>query len=140
VSYLLDTNVVSEWARPRPEPRVVAWLACVDEDTVHLSVITVAELQCGIELLPPGPKRERLARWLAGDLLDRFEGRLLDVTRDVAREWGMISAEAQNAGRPMGVVDAFFAATARVRGLTLVTRNDAHFRHAGIELLNPWTD
>ncbi len=139
MNYLLDTNVVSEWVRPKPDPRVVAWLAAANEDAVHLSVITIAELERGIELLPKGARRERLTRWVAGELLQRFEGRLLDVTADVAREWGRISARAQKAGRPIGVVDAFFAATARVGELTLVTRNDAHFLDAGIDVLNPWT-
>jgi predicted nucleic acid-binding protein len=138
VNFLLDTNVVSEWVRPKPDPNVVAWLAATTEDTVRLSVITIAELERGIRLLPDGARRERLERWLAGDLLERFEGRLLDVTADVAREWGRISASARKAGRPIGVVDAFFAATARVGELTLVTRNDAHFRDTGVDLLNPW--
>ncbi len=114
-------------------------MADVDEDRVFLSVITLAELQRGVDLLPPGQKRDRLTAWLTGDLLDRFAGRLLDVTLDVAREWGTVCAQAQRAGTSLGAMDAFFAATARVRGLTLVTRNDTDFASAGIELLNPWT-
>ena len=138
MNFLLDTNVVSEWVRPRPEPRVVAWLADADEDRVFLSVITLAEIQRGVDLLPAGRKRDRLAAWAAGDLLERFEGRLLDVTPEVAREWGAVSARAQRAGRKLGLMDAFFAATARVHGLTLVTRNEEDFAAAGVDLLNPW--
>jgi predicted nucleic acid-binding protein len=139
VSFLLDTNVVSEWARPRPEPAVVAWLADVDEDRVFLSVITLAELQLGIESLPAGPKRARLLAWFDDDLLPRFESRVIGVTPAVARDWGTVSALAQRAGKPIGAMDAFVAATARVHGLALVTRNDADFRAVGIELLNPWS-
>ena len=138
MNFLLDTNVVSEWVRPRPEPRVVAWLADADEDRVFLSVITLAEIQRGVDLLPAGRKRERLAAWAAGDLPERFEGRLLDVTREVAREWGAVSARAQRAGRKLGLMDGFFAATARVHGLTLVTRNEEDFAATGVDLLNPW--
>ena len=138
MNFLLDTNVVSEWVRPRPEPRVVAWLADADEDRVFLSVITLAEIQRGVDLLPAGRKRDRLAAWAAGDLLERFEGRLLDVTREVAREWGAVSALAQRAGRKLGLMDGFFAATARVHGLTLVTRNEEDFAATGVDLLNPW--
>ncbi len=138
MNYLLDTNVVSEWVKPRPEPSVVAWLADIDEDRVFLSVITLAELQRGIALLPESPKRQRLESWLAGELVDRFEGRLLDVTRTVAHAWGTVVVQAQRGGRPLGAMDAFFAATARVHDLTLVTRNDTHFAGAGISLLNPW--
>jgi predicted nucleic acid-binding protein len=137
--YLLDTNVVSEWARPSPEPSVIRWLAEVDEDRVFLSVVTLAELEQGVRLLPEGDKRERLAQWLAGDLLDRFQGRILDVTPDIAREWGEVSAVRQRAGRPIGALDAFFAATTRMHDLTLVTRNDRDFEGTGVRLLNPWT-
>lgn len=139
MNFLLDTNVVSEWARPRPEPRIVAWLADVDEDRVFLSVITLAELQLGTESLPIGAKRDRLLAWLDEDLLERFESRILDVTPAVARDWGAVCVLAQRAGKPIGAMDAFFAATARVRGLTLVTRNDADFSPVGVELLNPWS-
>lgn len=140
MSYLLDTNVVSEWIRPRPEPRVVAWLAEVDEDRVFLSVVTLAEIQRGVDLLPRSRKRDRLARWRDGELLDRFETRVLDVTQAVAREWGTLTAHAQRSGRPIGAMDAFIAATARVHRLTLVTRNDGDFTSTGVELFNPWTE
>lgn len=140
MSYLLDTNVVSEWARSRPEPRVVAWLADVDEDRVFLSVITLAELRRGVDLLPRGKRRDDLETWLTEDLLVRFEARVLDVTPAIAREWGAISAQSQRRGRPIGVMDAFVAATARVHELIVVTRNDGDFRSVGVELLNPWTD
>ena len=138
MSYLLDTNVVSEWAKPRPEPRVIAWLADVDEDRVFLSVVTFAELHRGIELLPPGRKKDRLSVWADADLFERFEGRVLDVTPPVARSWGAVMAHSQTAGRALGTMDAFFAATALVHDLTLVTRNDADFSAAGIEVFNPW--
>lgn len=139
MNFLLDTNVVSEWARPRPEPRVVAWLADVDEDRVFLSAITVAELQLGIESLPVAAKRQRLLAWLDQELLERFESRIVDVTPPVARDWGAVCALGQRAGKPIGAMDAFFAATARVHGLTLVTRNDADFSEVGVALLNPWS-
>lgn len=139
MSYLLDTNVVSEWTRPRPDPKVITWLAEVDEDRVFLSVIAFAEIERGITLLAPGKKRDRLAAWLAGDLQDRFAGRLLDVTPAVAHEWGALSAQAQRRGTPVGVLDAFVAAIARVHGLTLVTRNDVDFKSVDVAVFNPWT-
>ena len=138
MNYLLDTNVVSEWARPRPAPQVVRWLADADEDRVFLSVITIAELERGVSLLPTGKKRESLASWIANDLLERFEGRLLDVTVEVARAWGVVMSAAQRAGRPLAAMDGFFAATSRAHGLALVTRNDADFASTGVEIVNPW--
>ncbi len=106
---------------------------------VFLSVITIAELQRGIDLLAAGPRRDRLNTWLAGDVLTRFEGRILDVTRDVAHRWGTLCAEAQRKGRILSAMDAFFAATAAVHGLTLVTRNSSDFEATGITLFDPWT-
>ena len=139
MNYLLDTNVVSEWAKLRPEPGVVRWLADADEDRVFLSVITIAELQRGIDLLAAGAKRDRLNTWLAGDVLTRFEGRILAVTCDVARRWGTLCAETQRKGHTLGAIDAFLAATAAVHGLTLVTRNSRDFEATRISFFNPWT-
>jgi toxin FitB len=101
-------------------------------------VVTVAELERGVELLPTGTRRDRLATWLSSDLLARFDGRIVDIDVEVAREWGRLTARAQRVGRPMGVIDAFFAATARVFDLVLVTRNDSDFSEAAIEIFNPW--
>lgn len=138
MSFLLDTNVVSEWVKPQPNPQVVAWLQDVDEDRVFLSVASVAEIRRGIELLPPGKRRDRLDSWLTRDLPARFEGRVLDINSQIAEAWGAIMARGQKAGLNLDVLDAFFAATAKVHGLTLVTRNVQDFLRIGIPLLNPW--
>ena len=123
MSFPLDTNVLSEWVKPRPEPGVVAWSAAADENDVFLSVISFAELRRGVELLAAGRRRERLANWIADDLTARFHGRVLDVDGRVADAWGQIMARSQRAGRALGAMDAFFAATAQAHDLTLVTRN-----------------
>lgn len=139
MKYLLDTNVVSEWVKPRPEPRVVGWLAGVDEDRVYLSVVTVAEIRHGIERLQPGRRRTRLDAWLREDLPLRFEGRLLGIDAVVADAWGAIVARRDRSGRPIGVMDAFVAATAEVHALTLVTRNASDFASAVTAVFDPWT-
>jgi predicted nucleic acid-binding protein len=138
LSFLLDTNVVSEWVRPRPDENVVAWLAEVDEDQVFMSVVSFAELRRGVELLPAGPRRNRLEDWIPGDLAARFHGRVLDIDRRLADAWGRIMARSQRAGRGLGPMDAFFAATAESHELTLVTRNARDFDSVGIALHNPW--
>ena len=138
MSFLLDTNVVSEWVKPRPDPGIVAWLAEVDEDRVFLSVVTLAELRHGIEPLAPGGRRRRLDEWLRGELPLRFEGRLLPVDQAVADRWGEVVARRAAAGPPIGVMDAFIAATATVHSLKLVTGNAADFRSAVEEIVNPW--
>jgi predicted nucleic acid-binding protein len=138
VSFLLDTNVVSEWVKPRPEPNVVAWLAAVDEEQVFMSVISFAELRRGVELLPSGQRRDRLANWIADDLTARFDGRIIEVDRHVADAWGRVMSRAQRAGRALGAMDAFFAATAEAHDLTLVTRNVQDFEILSLPLHSPW--
>jgi toxin FitB len=138
VSFLLDTNVISEWAKLRPEPKVISWLADVDEDRVFISVASVAEIRRGIELMTAGARRERLEAWLTEELPDRFEGRILSIDRGIANGWGVMMARAQKAGLTLGSRDAFFAATAHVHGFVLVTRNVRDFQPVGIGTLNPW--
>jgi len=138
VSFLLDTNVISEWVKPRPDPRVIAWLAETDEDRTFLSVVSFAEIRRGIELLPDGRRRSRLAAWPAEELPARFEGRILPVDRRIAETWGILTARGSQAGATLGSIDAFFAATAEARRLTLVTRNTKDFATIGIPLVNPW--
>ena len=138
MSFLLDTNGVSEWVRPRPNAGVMAWLAEADEDGVFLSVVTLAELRHGIERMAVGQRRRRLNEWLANDLLFRFEGRVLLVDVTVADSWGRLTASREASGRPISVADAFIAATAAVHGLTVVTRNVADFERT-VRTVNPWS-
>jgi predicted nucleic acid-binding protein len=139
VSFLLDTNIVAEWAKPRPNAGVVEWLAEADEDRVFVSVVTIAEVRRGIERLPAGRRRDRLVAWLSDDLPLRFEDRVLPIDRQVADAWGRIVASRESAGRPIAIMDAFIAATAEVHGLTLVTRNLGDFAEAVPGLVNPYS-
>jgi predicted nucleic acid-binding protein len=140
VTFLLDTNVVSEWAKPRPDPGVVRWLYEVDEDRLFLSVITVAELHFGVERLVPGARRNKLDAWVREELTERFVGRILPVDEGVAAIWGQVLAYSETQGRRMNLMDCFLAATAKVHNLTLVTRNRGDFAGYGGEVLNPWSD
>jgi predicted nucleic acid-binding protein len=138
VSFLLDTVVISEWVKPQPQPRVVAWLKQVDEEQVFLSVVSLAEIRRGVELMPADKRRDRIDSWLTVDLPARFHRRILAIDGQIAETWGIMMARGRKAGRNVGVLDAFFAATAEVHRLTLVTRNVADFQQLGISLLNPW--
>jgi toxin FitB len=139
VNFLLDTNVVSEWTRPRPDAGVVTWLAEADEDRVFLSVVTLAELRHGIERMPAGARRDRLDLWATDDLPARFEARILPIDADIADRWGRIMARGQAGGRPVHAMDGFIAATTERHDLTLVTRNISDFEILDIRLLNPWS-
>ncbi len=137
MTFLLDTNVVSEWVKPQPNAAVIAWLDEVDEDRVFLSVITLTELRYGVECLPAGKRRKRLEDWLQYELPLRFEGRILDIDAKIADVCGTVVARREAAGRPIAAMDAYLAATAEVHRLTLVTRNDADFEGIA-RCLNPW--
>ena len=140
MSFLLDTNVISEWVKPRPNPGVIAWLAEIDEDRTFISVITLAELRSGINLLAVGRRRDRLNAWLADELPTRFEGRVLSIDTAVADCWGRITASARTAGRTIHAMDAFLAATADIHRLTVITRNVLDFQNAGTRVLCPWSE
>lgn len=140
MSFLLDTTVVSEWVKPRPDRGVVAWLAEVDEDRVFLSVVTLAELRYGIERLAAGSRRKRLDEWLRDELPLRFEGRVLPIDPVVADVWGKVVVRSEAAGRPIGAMDALIAATAQTHGMTLVTRNTSDFEASLSRIINPWAE
>jgi hypothetical protein len=139
MTFLLDTNVISEPMKARPNPGVLAWLAQVDEDSVFLSVVTITELRYGIERLGSGRRRDRLEGWLRKDLTSRFGERILPVDLEIADACGRLIARSESVGRPIEPRDAFIAATAEVRGLTLVTRNVSDFEATVKNLVTPWT-
>lgn len=139
MNYLLDTNVISEPTKARPNEGVVNWLATVNEDSVFMSVVTVTELRYGIERLPAGKRRSRLDTWLRQELIPRFEGRVLPVHLEIAEVCGRLVARTESVGRQMEPRDAFLAATAEVHGLALVTRNVADFESIVGNIVTPWT-
>lgn len=135
MSYLLDTNVLSELAKPRPAPAVLAWFADVAEAQLHLSILSLGELRRGVELLPAGGKRERLRRWLEHGLPQRFESRLLPIDSAISERWGRLCAEAP---RTLPAIDGLLAATALHHDLRIVTRNERDFAGTRVTVVNPW--
>jgi len=139
VSFLLDTNVVSEIVNPRPNAGLLAWLAEADEDQTYVSVITLLELRYGVERMAFGRQRKRLEEWLDNDLPMRFESRILAVDARVADACGRLVARSESQGHPLETRDALIAATAEGHGLTLVTRNVSDFKPVVKNLLSPWS-
>jgi toxin FitB len=137
VSYLLDTCVVSEPTRPRPATSVIAWLQSTAPESLYLSVLTLGELEKGIERLSDGRRRKQLRQWLQA-IRVASEERILGVDDAIATEWGRMLARGENQGRPLPVIDALLAATAIVHGLTVVTRNSSDIARTGAALLDPW--
>jgi predicted nucleic acid-binding protein len=138
MSFLLDTNVISELVAPKPNPSVTHWLEGLDQESIFLSVITIGELQRGIEKLPDSKRKKTLSEWLTGDLLIRFGDQVLPIDVSVILTWGTLVASMEANGKPIPAIDSLLAATARQFGLTFVTRNTRHFKATGISLFNPW--
>jgi len=137
MSYLLDTNVLSELRRRAPAPAVLAWFQDRPVGSLYLSVLTLGELRKGIEALADEPRRLGLIDWLETQLPAFFAGRILPVDATVADRWGRMLAAA---GRPVPAIDSLLAATAAAQGLTLVTRNLRDVADLGVPVINPWTD
>ncbi|MER5620328.1 type II toxin-antitoxin system VapC family toxin [Streptosporangium sp. NPDC002544] len=134
IGYLLDTNVVSEARKRNGSPQVKDWIAAAHGPTLYISSLTVGEIRCGVEL-----RRRRdpdqatvLERWLHG-LQRQFDDRIVPVTVEAAEEWGRL-----NAIRPLPTTDGLIAATARVNGWTLVSRNTKDFAGTGVSVVNPF--
>jgi len=136
VSYLLDTNVISELARKKPSDRVIRWFREIPDEALHLSVLTLGEIRKGVEGLPAGARREKLRVWLEMELSEWFEDRVLPVDAAVADRWGRLLSEMQ---RPLPAVDSLLAATALHHDLRFVTRNKADFDYPGLDVIDPWS-
>lgn len=136
MSYLLDTNVLSELRHKVPDAGVVDWFARRPASTLYLSVLTLGELRKGIEGVADAARRMALTDWLETDLPRFFAGRILAVDVQVADRWGRLVAAA---GRPLPAIDSLLGATAAQHGLRMVTRNSRDFADLGLELVNPWT-
>lgn len=137
--FLIDTNVLSEYNKPGgPDVGVKRWLSGTPRELQHISVITLAEIQKGIELLLPGKRKTQLEQWFQQELEGWFSGRILYIDRQVGSHWASLVAKAIRTGRPLPTIDSLIAATALAHNLTIVTRNVRDFQTAGVPTLNPW--
>jgi hypothetical protein len=136
---LLDTNVVSEAMRPKPERKVLAWLDAQAAETLYLSTISLAELLLGIEGLPTGKRRKALAAALAEQLIALFGERIMPFDLAAAQTYPKIVTRARRHGHPIAVADAQIAAIAASRHFSVATRDEAPFQAAGVLVINPWT-
>jgi predicted nucleic acid-binding protein len=136
--FLIDTNVLSEFARRQPaDARVDRWLKTANEESLFVSVLTMAEIRRGVELLPAGKRRFELEAWYVA-LQVSFADRLLPVTMPIGDRWAKLSAQAQRRGTPLAILDGFIGATALEHELTVVTRNVRDFAAMDVVVLNPW--
>src|SRR5580700_4822775 len=139
MAWLLDTNVLSELRRLRPDPNVLAFIADHPLDQLYISAVTLAELRFGIEILSEGSsRRDELNHWLTNKIRPMFEQRVLQVTEDIMFRWRIVAEEGRKAGHTFSQPDLIIAATALHYGLTMVTRDRGDFEKAGVLVINPW--
>ena len=134
----MDTNVISELVKPKPEANVTEWIENTDESLLYLSVLTLGEIRRGFAALPQSRRRATLEAWLDKDLGARFEDRILTIDQQVADRWGLLTAAARNSGIVLPVIDGLLAATALEHNLTLVTRDTGQIPSMGVAVFNPW--
>jgi toxin FitB len=137
--WLLDTNIVSELRKPRPEPKVVSFIAKQPLDSLFVSEVTFAEIRFGIEQVNDPARRAELNDWLTHKLRAMFDRRVLAVTEDVILKWRLMVEEGRKVGHTFSQPDLFIAATALHHGLSVVTRDAADYRRARVPVFNPWT-
>ncbi len=138
MKFLLDTCLISELAKVKPDKRVIDWLTNENETNFYVSVLTFGELHKGIEKLPESRKKEDLHIWVENDLKERFRNRIIGVDLNISSIWGKIQGIAEGKGRPMPAIDALIAATGIAHDLVVVTRNAIDMEQSGVKLHNPW--
>jgi predicted nucleic acid-binding protein len=138
LSFLLDTNAVSDTGKRTPNPGLATWLGAQASDDLWMSVLTMGELRYGALILPDGPRRQELEGWLT-QVLVTFADRTLDVDSRIAAAWADVAARHRIARRTVSPADELIAATAIVHDLTVVTRNVRDFQFSGCKLHSPWS-
>jgi predicted nucleic acid-binding protein len=137
--WLLDTNVLSELRRPRPEPKVVAFVAAQPLERLYVSTVTLAEIRFGIELVDDANPRAELNDWLMHKVRPIFEQRVLPVSEDIMFKWRLLVEDGRKAGHTFSQPDLIIAATALEHGLTLVSRDTSEYERARVPVFDPWT-
>lgn len=136
--FLLDTNVISELRKPRPEPRVAAFVAAKPLEAFYVTSVTLAEIRYGIEKLTDTAKRAELTDWLSHRVRPLFEGRILPVSEDAILRWRLMVEMGRKANHTFSQPDLFIAAIAALNGLTVVSRDKREFIKAGVSVISPW--
>ncbi|MBA4384713.1 MAG: VapC toxin family PIN domain ribonuclease [Anaerolinea sp.] len=138
MKYLLDTPLLAELLRARPEDWISHWIDAFNEDEVYLSAVTIKEINTSIEKIEEVNQKKQLHAWLKNELMVRFHGKIIPINEDVFTEWKKLAAETGAIGKPLSAMDGLIAATVRARGLVLITYNREIFAEAGIEVSDPW--
>ena len=139
MNYLIDTCVISELVKTKPDLRVAQWVRLQDEESLFLSVITIGEIQKGVSKLPDSRnKKQQLQNWLINELQARFKDRIIEITIGIARLWGQVLGACEKKGATLSVIDSLIASQGIFHKMTVVTRNISDMEPSGAQLFNPW--
>jgi predicted nucleic acid-binding protein len=138
--WLLDTNILSELRRPKPEPKVRAFIETQPLELLYISTVTLADIRYGIELLPDAARRSELNDWLTHEVRPMFDQRVLAITEDIMFKWRLMVEEGRKTGHTFSQPDLIIAATSQHHGLTIVSRDTADYLRARVAVFNPWTN
>lgn len=135
MSYLIDTNVISEIVRPKPSHKVLNWFESIPNQSIYLSVLTLGEIRKGIEKIEFKKRKEKLKLWLENELPAWFENRILPIDAQIADRWGQLQTQVKHL---VSAIDSLIAATALHHNLSIVTRNEQDFKFPLLQVINPW--
>src|SRR3990167_7995322 len=135
MSYLLDTNILSELVRVKPHEKVLQWFKAIPDEALYISILSLGEIRKGVEGVKEVARKEKLRIWLEIELPEWFLQRILVVDEKIAERWGRLQYEMK---RPIPAIDSLIAATALCHDLRLVTRNTNDFQYPGLQVINPW--
>ncbi len=138
MKYLLDTNIISELISTSPNQKAINFVRGLNEEDLYLSVITIGEIQAGIEKLVKSKKKKQLSQWLENDLLHRFKNRIVTIDIEIMLQWGVINSKLRSIGKPLPILDSIIGATAQSKDFILLTRNKKDFQKLDIEIINPF--
>jgi predicted nucleic acid-binding protein len=139
MNFLLDTCILTEFSRKKPEPKVIKWIDSVKEDKLFVSVITIGEIQRGVERLPDSPRKDALLKWVYDGLVERLKDQILPLDTTTLMLWGSMTSWQENEGKPPGILESLIAATALRNNLTIATRYIDVYHRSGAAAVNPWT-
>jgi predicted nucleic acid-binding protein len=139
MKYLLDTCVICEIIKPKPDENVISWVQDKNENSLYLSVLTFGEIEKGIEKAMDSARKRKLQLWVEQDLKQRFENRIIPIDLEISGRWGTLQGKAELVGKSMPVVDGLIAVSGLVHNCIVVTRNIADMEQSSAELLNPWS-
>ena len=138
MNYLLDTCILVEFARMKPEPKVIRWVDSVNHDSLFISAITVGEIQRGIERLPESARKDELLKWVFNGLVERLKDHILPLDTLTLTLWGSLTSWKEGEGQPMGVLESLIAATALRNNMTIASRYTEIYHRSGALSVNPW--